>query len=459
MLPRPLQIAGLVLLLAVVTLLAAIDPGASQTPVPAGRQEVIFWHFWGGQNRAIIDQLVRRFNESQDRHFVRAIAMPGNNLDLKFFLAVTGGDPPDLLNQDDPIVADWAHRGALTPLDALATPAEMDELPDWLFPPAHDLGSYNGRLYALCNGLDVRLLYYNQTLLDQYGLAPPKTLAELDHIAFTIAPPDATEPPRRYGYLPDPRRLWAWGIVFGGRFYDPQTGRVTADDPQVVRALEWMTSYSRAYGPDRVTAFRKGDQALSGAAFPLLQGRYAVIMDGQWRVAEIAAEQAEARARGEVPHEYGVVPLPPPKGGLEHAGWVNGNFFVVPRGSKNPAGAWEFMKFWSGFGGHEAEAARICAAGGWIPASEAVVREPEFQDYLQRHPLFRSFVELAGSPHQKPTPAIPVASYYYSELIRAAEDAMYRGQSPEVLLSGVTTRVQAALDAVRRAEPAQNDRN
>ena len=24
----------------------------------------------------------------------------------------------------------------------------------------------------------------------------------------------------RFGYLPDPRRLWAWGIVFGGSFFD-----------------------------------------------------------------------------------------------------------------------------------------------------------------------------------------------------------------------------------------------
>ena len=62
------------------------------------------------------------------------------------------------------------------------------------------------------------------------------------------------------------------------------------------------------------------------------------------------------------------MPLPPPAGGVANAGWVNGNFFVVPRGGRSPSGAWQFMKFWSGVDGHAADAARACAAGGWIPA-------------------------------------------------------------------------------------------
>ena len=47
------------------------------------------------------------------------------------------------------------------------------------------------------------------------------------------------------------------------------------------------------------------------------------------------------------------------------------------------------------------------AQGGWIPASKEVTREPAFQDYLQRYPLFATFVDLADSPNQVPTPAIP----------------------------------------------------
>lgn len=272
------------------------------------REEVVFWHFWGGRDRPIVESIVERFNDSQDRYRVRAIALPGSNLDLKFFLSVAGGDPPDLLNHDDPVVADWAHRGVLTPLDELADEPERERLDAWLFPAARQLGTYDGRLFALCNGLDIRALYCNKTLLDEHELELPVTVADLDRIAETIAPADGSVGRSRMGYLPDPRRLWAWGIVFGGEFAD-RNGAVTADAPEIVAALEWMAGYSRRYGPSEVAAFRSGEQALTGSAFPLLADRrYAVVMDGQWRVRDIAEAQQAASDRGQQLDEFIVTP-------------------------------------------------------------------------------------------------------------------------------------------------------
>jgi ABC-type glycerol-3-phosphate transport system substrate-binding protein len=438
----------------VVAMAMLLTAGCSSNPVPAGREEVVFWHFWGGRDRPVVEEIVERFNASQDRYWVRAIAMPGNNLDLKFFLSVAGGDPPDLLNQDDPIVADWAHRGALVPLDELATAEEIATLGEWLFPAARQLATYNQRLYAMPNGLDIRALFYNKTVLDEHDLAPPTTIAELDHIAETIAPASETSELARVGYLPNPRRLWAWGAVFGGRFFDPNAAAadnmVTADDPQIVAALEWMAGYSQRYGASRVAAFQSGDQALTGASFPLVTNRrYALIMDGQWRVRDLA------ELSGNQTDEFGVVPLPAPDGGRQRAGWVNGNFFVVPRGARQPNGAWEFMKFWSGFGGHETEAARVCAAGGWIPVSRQVVDEPGFQEKLNDEPLLRTFVDLAASENQFPTPSLPVASFYNREVIAAAEDVMYRGAEPRERLQRAVQRVRRQLAATLADHPTE----
>ncbi len=417
------------------------------------RQEVIFWHFWGGKDRPVVEEIVARFNAQSPDYRVRAVAMPGNNLDLKFFLSVAGGDPPDLLNQDDPVVADWAHRGVIVPLAELATSEEVAELSQWLYPSARALASYNDRLFALPNGLDIRALYVNRTLLAEYDIEPPTTIAELDFLAETIAPPNASGPLARVGYLPDPRRLWAWGTVFGGEFYDPSAlsvdARITCDDPNVVVALTWMASYRDRYGASRVAAFRSGDQSLSGAAFPLLQDRrYAAIMDGQWRVRDIEQYAASRAADGRVADEFGVVPLPKPPEGRENAGWVNGNFFIVPRGAKCPDGAWEFAKFWAGFGGYEGEAARACAAGGWIPVSARVAERAEFQDYLAAHPLMQPFVELAKSPEQRPIPPLPVASLYDREMRDAGQDVMYRGADPQTRLELAARRIRDRLRAV-----------
>ncbi|EAQ82083.1 extracellular solute-binding protein [Blastopirellula marina] len=446
------QIAAILLLLAVVAY-AASRGDNRQPPTPPHRNEVLFWHFWGGADRTTVEEIVRRFNASQDQHFVRAVAMPGNNLDLKFFLAVAGGDPPDLLNIDDPVIADWGARGAIQPLDAFAPADEVEQAAAWLFPAARRLATYDGRLYALPNGLDVRALYYHQTMLDQYGLKPPQTLAELDQIEATIAPPGAASY-ERHGYLPDSRRLWAWGYVFGGQFYNEATHQVTADDPQLIAALEWMVGYRQRYGPAEIAAFRQGDQSLPGKAFPLLAGRYAVVMDGQWRVRDIRAFQKAQQERGEPLTEFGVCPLPPPRGGLQRAGWVNGNNFVVPRGANNAAGAWAFMKFWSGLG-HEAEAAKTCVAGGWIPVSAQVAQQAEFQTFLQAEPMFAQFVDLAGSENQYPVPVVPAGAFFNNEIKSVAERAMLRAAAPDcrTMLQDATRVIQRQIDAAQ-----ENDR-
>jgi len=458
-------VTSLLVLLAIIIIYSSFA-SRSGPSIPTGREEVVFWHFWGGADRKIVEEVVRRFNTSQEQYFVRAIAMPGNNLDVKLFLSVTGGAPPDLINQDDPIVADWASRGALTPLSELAGEQEMAQLPDWLFPAARRLGSYNGELYALCNGLDIRALYYNASLIekelgvDQLPNELPN-LQRLDEIAQLCTKTDSQGRLTRLGYLPDPRRLWAWGVVFGGQFYDLQNNQVTVDSAPIIAALEWMTSYRERYGAEIVSAFRQGDQSLPGKIFPLLAKRYAIVMDGQWRCRDIATAQADERATGNPVTRYGVWPLPKPAGITASAdGWVNGNFFLVPRGARNRPGAWAFMKFWSGFGGHESDAAITCQAGGWIPASEQVVQQPSFQNYLAAQPLFSRFVQLA-SGNQVPTPVVPGAAMFQRTVNEAVQRSMYLSSPPSAaeLLKQANQEIQQHLERMRPQATDSNSRS
>lgn len=402
------------------------------------RERIVFWHFWGGADRKIVQEIVRRFNQSQPNYRVEEIAVPGQNLDMKFFMSLQGGDAPDLLNQDDQVIAQWANAGVLMPIRELC-PDETTyrELEEWLYPPAKQIGTYDNELYAICNALDIRVLFYRESAIAPFE--PPQTIQQLDRIAKRPLATNETIP-----YLPDNRRLWAWGIAFGGDFYDEQSGMVTPDDPKIVEALEWMTSYSRELGLEKIRAFRSTNRE-AGAGSMLRDGRYGLMMDGQWRVAEL--DRVVEESEGEF--QYGVAPLPYPPNGRANAGWVNGNFFVVPQGCQKKRGVWEFIKFWSGFGGHEAEAAMTASSGGWIPASSLVTAQPHFQDYLRRHPRFRLFVELAESESQVPTPAIPVQAYYYERVNQAADEALTLQKSPREALREAARDVQSQLDKVR----------
>ncbi len=423
-----------------------------------GRSEVLFWHFWGGADRDVVDDVVLRFNQSQSEYYVRAIAVPGNNLEAKLFLSIAGGDPPDLVNQDDPIVGDWGARGAIEPVDTFATQDELKQLERFLFPAARSLGSYRNRLYAICNGLDIRALYYNQTELERFGLQPPRTIDELNHIAQTISPPDSTTNPDYFAYLPDSRRLWAWGYVFGGKFYDERSSQVLLDSQPIQQATQWIAQFGRWYGSDTINAFRRGDQSLPGKTFPLLPvendamvGRYVLMMDGQWRTRDIDAFTRRRAELGLPAPTFGVCPLPFPTEGAPDAGWVNGNFFVVPRGAKNPRGAMAFMKFWIGLDDPQ-QAAVTCAQGGWIPVSQSVVDDLEFQSFLRRQPLFSEFVRLAASPNQHPVPVIPGALFLKRTVEHTAEAAISNPeQSIEQLLQRADARIQQRLDEMSHA--------
>gem|GEM_PF-335683 len=418
-------------------------------------EEVIFWHFWGGEDRTIVDRIVLDFNQRQQRYRVRAVAMPGNNLQAKLFLAVAGGDPPDIVNQDDPVLADWAKRGVIQPLKDVANATDVDAVTQSLLAPARKLSVVDDELWAICNGLDIRALFYNQTAIIEAGFAAPETIEQLDAIASHFSRASPATPNQRLqspvGFLPDSRRLWAWGPVFGASFFDEQTKQLTLTSAPAAAALKWMAGYGLSYGADNLAAFRQGDQSLPGKTFPLLPvedeatvGRYVVMMDGQWRVRDINTFE-QRRADLNLPEvSFGVCPLPfvdrdhdgqPDPPSRKNAGWVNGNFFVVPAGARCSAGAWEFAKFWIGQNqSNQADvAARWYAKGGWIPVTEDVVESTVYQSHLKENPLMETFVRLAGSVNQYPIPTVSGAAMLKREVEELTYEAMMNDHQPAAI--------------------------
>jgi multiple sugar transport system substrate-binding protein len=426
---RALSFIGLVTA-AIGTIAFMFWPSRALESTPSGRTEIVFWHFWGGRDLDVVRNVVERFNKSQSKYWVREVAMPGNNMRAKLFLSAAGGMPPDLVNVDDPVIADWSRLGLLRSIDEIVGSDEAARVARWMLPAARRLSTFENRLAGVCNGLDVRALFYNRTLLDQFQLQPPVSIDDLNAICERITPSAGNTTRDSYAYLPNPRRLMSTAVAFGGDFYDDVAKRPTLDHPANITALTWMQSFSARYGADDVAAFRQSDQSLPGKAFPLfpidghsLVGRYGMLIDGQWRVREIA-EFTENRKRQGLPiPEFGVCSLPFPSGGRSRAGWVNGNMFVIPRRSKNFEGAWAFAKFWIGLD-DPTTAAETCELGGWIPVSQSVIDSPRFQKFLADNRLFAEFVDLAGSPNQFPTPVVEGAAYLQRAFDVAADKAM-----------------------------------
>ena len=92
----------------------------------------------------------------------------------------------DLVYVDAPLLASYASRGFLSPIDASISTDE-------LVPAAVQAGQFDGKQYALPINNSAQVLYYNKALFDAAGITPPSGLtkgenasqAEVDTLAST----------------------------------------------------------------------------------------------------------------------------------------------------------------------------------------------------------------------------------------------------------------------------------
>jgi multiple sugar transport system substrate-binding protein len=243
----------------------------------------------------------------------------------------------------------------------------------------------------------------------------------------------------RMGLLP--LNLHHWAAVWGGEFYDAATGRITANHPRIVEALEWMTTYSRKYDVNKVSSFQAGLTQQVGDSWPFVKKKFALIQDGQWRVEDLKKFAPDI--------EYRVTPLPYPPGGHPRACHVNGNFLIIPRGARHAREAWEFAKFWCGWQ-HEEAGAEIATWGGWIPASPALTRTAPYRRYVRENPAFQTFLDVIASPNVRITPVMPVQAFLWDRLKATEEAALRLKQTPREALDQMTYEAQRELDKLNR---------
>lgn len=420
-------------------LMLVLIPAPTRRSYP-GRTPVRMWHMWTGEWKEVVDKIVDRFNQSQERYELIALSVPTQGADVKLLLAAAGGNPPDVMAQWNPVIPTWANNGLLIPLDELMSPAEKARFDTEAYPVVKRLGTYQGHVYGLTIGLNIHACYYRPDHFREAGLDPdrfPTTMEELVRVGEKLNQFDQRRNLTRIGFMPKDFRHMA--AVFGGGFYDWQAGGLRVRTEPNLRALEFLATERKKLGFDQVVRFESGLNTGGFAVeWPFISGAYSVLIDGQWRIEQVGKFAPNL--------EYRVAPIPPPRGGRPLAGWSNGNFMVIPRAAREPRGAWEFVKFWSGLENPE-RAAEFYTLGGWLPLSPAIARAPKYQEYLQKYPQFRTFLKIMPSENIQPLPPVPYQVFLMDGIKRAEEAAVRGTLSPTAALD--------KLDADLRQEQAR----
>jgi multiple sugar transport system substrate-binding protein len=400
---------------------AASAVAASSRATRGPRVQVRFWHMWTAEWKSVVDRIVARFNETQSTYEVVALSVPPAGAESKLLLAAVGGDPPDVMAEWQNVIPTWAKSGLLAPLDELMSEQDRATFARDAYPVVKRLGTYRGHLYGLTIGVNAWACYYRVDHLREIGADPgklPDTLEELVAMGGRLNRFDAQGDLVRLGFLQQPfLPLLNFAPLFGGGFYDEQKQELTLNTPENLRALTFLVEQRRALGIERAIRFDSAQNAGFGLEWPFVTGSVSITVDGQWRVEQLAKYAPNL--------EYVVAPVPPPKGGKALAGFANGNFMIVPRAARNTAGAWAFIRFWSGLESPRA-AAELYTWGGWLPGVRGVAAAPAFVDYLHHYPQFQSFIELLPSENQQTLPPVAFQTFLLDR-IRAADEGAARG--------------------------------
>jgi len=399
------------------------------------KASISVWHPWGGTQKEMFEQVVREFEKRHPDFDVRVVFTPNNlSNNQKFFTAVAARKPPDVCFVDGPQVAEWAEQGALSALDERIKKAGIDK--DDYFPPCWLQNSYRGKVWALTYCADPNFGFvWNKKVFREAGLdpsRPPRTIAEMDRMADRITKFEGGRLVR-IGLIPwaqygSANSIFTWGWALGGEFYDPDKRMITADRKECVRALEWMCSYARKYDVSRIASLQQGFGSAEQNPFYI----------GKLGMTCLHISGIEDIKRYAPDLEYGVTYIPSPPGGEKHSSWVGGWCIAIPKGSRHPDLAWEFIRWMCA----DPEGTRIAGkTQGLFPGYR---KSPYFKE-IRAKPGYRQFLEmLEDCRHQRPV--MPAQAYYMGALSRAVDYAIYGKKTPEQALRDAARETQEELN-------------
>lgn len=330
----------------------------------------------------------------------------------------SGGGRFDLLNIDVAWTSEFAAAGWIAPLERGRFPLES------FLPPVVDTATFDGRLYAVPYVTNAGMLFYRKDVLDREGQRPPRTWAELERQARTVAP--------KYGlggyagqFLPyEGLTVNAAEAVYsaGGTILGDEGERVTVDSAAAREGLGFLARGVRdGWIPKEALTYKEEE---SRQAFQ--DGRLLFLRN--WPYAYAGASGAQSKVAG----KFGAVPLPGPGG--PGASVLGGSNLAVSSHARHPESARDLIAYLTS----ERVQRRVLSEGALPPVRAALYEDPALVARFPYLPTLRASV-LAAAPRPK--------SPHYEQVSLAvqavAHDAMAQHQTPEAAVRRLADELAA----------------
>jgi multiple sugar transport system substrate-binding protein len=332
-----------------------------------------------------------------------------------------GSDRYDVLNLDVVWTPEFAAEGWIAPLDARQFPL------DRFLAPVIDTATFRGKLYAVPYVSNAGMLYYRKDILAKEHLQPPRSWAELEYQARTVAP--------RYGlkgyagqFLPYEGLTVNYAEAVqsaGGQILTGEGSGVAVGSAAARKGLDFLVRGVReGWIPKESLSFKEEEsrRAFQGGGYLFLRS---------WPYVHDLAESEGSAVAG----KFGVTQLPGPDG--PGSSVLGGSNLAVSSYSRHQRSALHFIQDFTGLDNQR----QVLLQGALPPVWAELYHDPAL---VRRFPYLPALEKSILSAKPRPKSAdYDQVSLAVSEIVH---DALTLRRSPEE----TTSRLATELDAIVR---------
>ncbi|MGH2355466.1 MAG: ABC transporter substrate-binding protein [Chloroflexota bacterium] len=337
---------------------AACGPPAPATPAapaldPNTRAEIRLATRAGQADSPLWNDLVAHYNQLSKQVQVTNEEYPSNEFHPKIIALSAAGSAPDVAQSSDEPFFDMAHKGIWYALDDFVARDRRAMKTEDFWPGVFDFWRWDattkvagkGKLYGLPRAAGTELFIYNKRVFQEAGVAEPPangnwTWGDFLERARKLVRREGDELVRAVMPLPSLRSAIPWLIGNGAPNTADVTKRVgTLNNPATIDVLRRLADYRLKERIVPSVAETRGSTFRGNGYDLLLKGHYAMRFDIGYRSRIREAFKSD-------PEVWDVALVP--KGTRTTA--VRGAWspFGMSGQTKQPAAAWEFMKYATG---------------------------------------------------------------------------------------------------------------
>ncbi len=416
----------------VIIVLLLVAMGSQALPVRVQAQEQIVLRFanWVSAeeaSRARVQKVIDAFQAENPGVTIENIPIPFDQVRQQLITMSAGGNPPDIMLLNGAWPYELGGMGALLDLNTVAPPEYLAD--NW--EGGLQAGTYEGKLYAVPQGMTPHGLWWNKKLFEQAGLdpnKPPRTMEELNQVMATLK---ANLPEDVYAIGIDTTKIdyaltgfWPWILTTGAR--PMYNGDYDFTKPEVVEAFKWLQMVAKE-------GYTPLGQQIKEERELMAKDRIAMKLDGPYFVGILRS--LNPALEGQAFYDTFAVTTVPVGGNGEPVTLADLHQIGISSQTEHPDIAWKFIEF---FCSSDIAVREYIVPMGMIPPLKSAAEK--YADLLS-DPVSQAYLNeilpsMIGGPYD---PQYGAAAQF---IIQAMQEVAVAGAPVETALQNLTQNLK-----------------